>query len=307
MALAIGSAIAISFAAPAASAWCRTTTTQDFVAPPGGNPCDTAGKPLFWSSKCLSFDVQRDASPAQVDLATARATMQAAFDSWTSADCPVDPVTCVGSPHTGLHPSISVRDLGPVTCDQVEYNQTLGNANMIVFRDGTWPHPDGDVTLALTTVTFSPDSGEIYDADMEINSNPKVNTVTTGDAHVVYDLQSIMTHESGHFLGLAHTQAQNTTSVMYARYKEGATFMRHLAEDDVCAICAAYDPKRSTVCEPTPRHGLALTCGGGDTGNTTKGGCHCALVGQDAGLSPYALSLSALALVVGLARRRKRG
>ncbi len=43
---------------------------------------------------------------------------------------------------------------------------------MITFHDGPWPYENtGAETLALTTVFFSPDTGEIYDANIELNSN----------------------------------------------------------------------------------------------------------------------------------------
>jgi len=69
----------------------------------------------------VSFSVQRDASPAQsIDLATARTLVKQAFDQWSTADCPVDPVACADGDATGKNPSITVSDLGPVSCDQVE-------------------------------------------------------------------------------------------------------------------------------------------------------------------------------------------
>ena len=290
-----------------ARAWCRTTTEEAFE-PTTDQPCSIAGSPLFWSSRCVGFSVQRDASPEQgIDLATTRALVKQAFDQWSSADCPADPVACADGDTTGLHPSISVTDLGPVSCDAVEYNQKSGNANIIMFRDAGWPHPDGDVTLALTTVTFAPDTGEIYDADMEINSDPKLNKITVGDEGVVYDLASILTHETGHFLGMAHTQPGNTASTMYTSYKQGATFMRDISHDDACGICAAYDPTRKTVCDAKPRRGLALGCFGSDEPDPTKGGCHCALVGDDrAGMGDVAFGGAGLVLAVGIARRRRR-
>ena len=288
-----------------ARAWCRTTTTQDFVGS-DAMPCDDAGKPLFWSSRCVGFSVQRDGSYAQsIDLALARSIALASFSQWANALCPADVDHCTGD--TGKHPSISIADVGPVSCNKPEYNQTSGNANVIMFRDSNWDHPDPEVTLALTTVTFSPDTGEIYDADMEINSDPKINQLTTGDDHVVYDLQSIMTHESGHFLGMAHTQPANTTATMYYRYKTGVTFMRHLSPDDMCGICAAYDPNRTTVCDPTPRRGLALSCQGADAPDTKKG-CHCGVVGGDDSflVDRCAMGFGALAFVLGALRRRRR-
>ena len=62
------------------------------------------------------------------------------------------------------------REGPPVDCDKHEYNQNAGNANIIIFRDDTWPYEGSGNTLALTTVTYNLDTGEIYDADMELNS-----------------------------------------------------------------------------------------------------------------------------------------
>jgi hypothetical protein len=307
--LAVGAALAIVAltASRRASAWCRTTTEEDFEPTPD-QPCSVNGSPLFWSSRCVGFTVQRDASPEQgIDLATTRALVKQAFEQWSTADCPADPVTCADGDATGTHPSITVSDEGPVSCDKVEYNQKSGNANIIMFVDRDWPHPDADLTLALTTVTFAPDTGEIYDADMEINSDPTINRLTVGDDKVVYDLQSILTHETGHFLGMAHTQPGNTAATMYTRYKTGATFMRDLSRDDTCGICAAYDPTRKTVCNATPRRGLALGCHGNDQPDSSKGGCHCALVGDDrAGMGDVAFGGAVSMLAIGIARRSRR-
>ena len=299
-------ASAIFAEARTAHAWCRTTTEEDFKPTPE-QPCSVTGSPLFWSSRCVGFSVQRDASPEQgIDLTAARAIVKQAFEQWSSAVCPVDPVTCAEGDTTDLHPSIAVSDLGPVSCDGVEYNQKSGNANIIMFRDAGWPHADPELTLALTTVTFSPDSGEIYDADIEINSDPRNNRITTGDDKVAYDLASILTHETGHFLGMAHTQPGNMSSTMYTTYVFGATYMRDLSRDDTCGICAAYDPTRTTVCNPTPRRGLALSCFGGDALDVKKGGCNCALVGDDRGMGAVAIGLAGMALSIGIARRRLR-
>ena len=63
--------------------------------------------------------------------------------------------------------------------------------------------------MALTTVTFNPKTGEIYDADMELNSAD--NPITVGDQEIVFDLHSIVQHESGHTLGLAHSAFDSDT------------------------------------------------------------------------------------------------
>jgi hypothetical protein len=71
-------------------------------------------------------------------------------------------------------------------------------------------------------------------------------------------------------------------------------------------MCAAYPPSRAASCDPTPRRGLALDCGGGDPETVTKGGCHCAVLGGKASGLDVALGAFAVALVIGVVRRRKR-
>ena len=299
-AVAVAATLAIFLAASPARAFCRTTTTEDFV-PSAAKPCDDGGKPIQWPSKCVGYSVQKDAS-VQVDLATARRVIRQAFDTWsTAADCATCPGMGAGAP------SITLVEQGTVACNKAEYNQDSGNTNVITFVDGTWPHPVGDVTLALTTVTFSVGSGEIFDADIEVNSNPAVNKLTVDDptGKALYDLPSILQHETGHFLGLAHTQPTNTDATMGARYKMGDSYMRTLAVDDVCGICTVYPTGRSAVCEPTPHGGLVGECGGGPSQTTSKG-CHCALVGAGpVGLGDVAIGFGSIALVVGLERRRR--
>lgn len=306
--------IAILGSARTASAWCRTTTTQGFV-PTTSKPCDDQGQPLYWASKCIGFSVQRDAS-RYIDLTKARLLTQRAFDAWKAVKCPADPVSCTGAFDQGS-PSIEVRDLGPVSCDCVEYNGKVGNANAIVFRDSGWvecdgaPKDDADTTLALTTVTFNTETGEIYDADMEVNTSNNPITIEDPPGRIFYDFHSIMTHEAGHFLGLAHTNLRQPadktqTPTMFARYEQKEIYMRDPAQDDVCAICAAYPPNRPALCDTTPRRGLALECGGGDPETTKKGGCQCALLGGPASGLDAAIATGALALVLGLAARRWR-
>ncbi len=307
--LLVASAAALAIAAlpRRASAWCRTTTTQGFEPTPD-EPCDATGKPLYWASRCVGFSVQRDASAAaRIDLATARDITQQAFDAWSKVECPADPVSCTG-PFDRGHPAIVVQDSGPVACNCVEYNGKTGNANVIVFRDAGWAEcdgtakPDADTTLALTTVTYNTETGEIYDADMEVNTAE--NAITIADTgRVVYDFQSIMTHEAGHFLGLAHTQPVHDAATMFARYDKGQTFMRDPSTDDVCGICAAYPPTRASICDATPRRGLALECGGGDPATDTKASCGCTVPGEGGRGAHVVAGAAAVALSLGLARR----
>jgi hypothetical protein len=254
--------LAVALAPGEAAAFCRTTTVP--VAPnfqPSREKCWDQGNPLFWKNACISYDLHR-ASSKQVSYDDAADHVTRAFTRWTGASCPT-------KGEFTSRVSIDVRDFGPVECGAVKYNQDFGNQNVIVFRDDKWDKNDSSNTLALTTVTFNPDTGEIYDADMEVNTHEHPVTVRDPVPATGYDFASIMTHETGHFLGLAHSGEPRAT--MYANYQPGATAMRNLTQDDIAGICTVYRPDGSRavlagkqtkgdVCDPTPRHGFAREC-----------------------------------------------
>lgn len=163
---------------------------------------------------------------------------------------------------------MSVEVLGPIACGQRGFNEDKGNANIVLFRDDSWPYSGAGSVLALTTVTFNTKTGVISDADMEINAASPDKVLTTSDSDVQIDLQSILTHEAGHFLGLAHTLVQDAT--MFSDYKPGSTTLRDLDEDDRAGLCAAYPPGRAGLgsCDPkaaTPSSaGFSALCSGDD-------------------------------------------
>ena len=282
-------AVAVCLAAPGIGwTYCRTSVcqaafTSTLCTPPSAQDC---GIPLFWPHPCTSFSVQRDGS-VQLPWDAIDAVARSAFDAWTHADC-----------GGGTTPAMEVVDLGPVSCSAREYNQSGGNANAIVFRDDEWPYTGQGNTLALTTVTFHLDTGEIYDADMEVNGAG--TTLTIGDADVQYDLQSILTHEAGHFLGLAHSPVPDST--MTITYLPGDTSLRDLAPDDVAAICAVYPPAPAVACDPTPRHGYQDGCGAAPA----EEGCTTSSVGP-APWSLRGIGATCLVALAWLIRRRRRG
>ena len=280
---------------PDFASWCASQTPPD-------KPI-----PIWWRNACVSYDLQQNASQ-QAPYATADTMFAAAFGKWTSLDC-AGPAGPGGSSRV----SIDVRDLGPVACDQVQYNQTQGNQHVIIFHDHSWPHDDQLNTLGLTTITYDPDTGEIYDADMEINATVPLalrDPVPTGS----YDLQSIITHECGHFLGMAHSGDMNAT--MYAFYTMGATSMRTLTADDIGGLCSIYPPSGERAvdpsvaagggvgqdaCDPTPRHGFSAQCASG-----ASGGCDATGGGGSRDRDGLALTILAVSAWGG-ARRRRRG
>lgn len=275
----------------AASAYCRTASCDGFTgarcSPAAATDC---GTPLFWGSPCISFDLQQDAS-ARVSLSAATAVFQQAFATWTTAACPA-----------GATARIELIDMGPVACNRHEYNQQQGNANIIMFRDESWPHAGQSSILALTTVTFNLDTGEIYDADMELNSSQ--NAFTTGYAGVAVDLLSVATHEAGHFLGLAHSPLPDAT--MFADYKQQSISLRTLETDDREALCAVYPPGDAipATCDPTPRHGFSGTCAS-ETPPSSSGNS-CQMTAAASTSAPRDVALLALVAAAALGARRRR-
>jgi hypothetical protein len=276
-----------------ASAFCRTTTCDPMDPKQNcikdGTNCITSGRPLFWESLCVSFGVQQDGSPLRnIPFDVAIEVVSDGFLAWINADC-----------GGGARPSLLMATQGKIICDQQDYNSDGPNANIWVFRDEEWPHPNlGDHTLALTTVTFNIDTGEIFDADVEINS--KDNDLTISETAVRADLPSIVTHEAGHFLGLSHSAVE--TATMFKTYTPGTITLRTLDPDDVDGICAAFPPERSTPTESCePRHGFSSEC---VASAPETEGCRCMAPGRSR--QSGAATAGALALLAFAARRRRR-
>src|SRR5262249_39572717 len=142
------------------------------------------------------------------------------------------------------------------TCHTAEYDPNAMNANILLFQDDKWTFDGLDDTIAKTTVSFDPATGTINDADIQLNY--AYNDLTIGDGHVVYDLESVLTHEIGHFLGFDHSSDPDAT--MFASYDEGTIGQRTLAPDDIAAVCAAYPASRPVRCDPTPHGGFSPLC-----------------------------------------------
>ena len=288
-----------------ASAFCRTTTAS---LPPSYRPtmgCYTQGIVLYWKNACIGYSVQEDAAP-KISLAEATRIIDASFATWSASRC--------GS---GAQVGITSKNLGPVACSTVKYDQSAGNQNVIMFRSDSWPYNDANNTLGLTTVTFNADTGEIYDADMEINAAQ--SNLTTSDPVPAngFDLQSVVTHEVGHFFGLAHATAP--TSTMYAAYRPGTSSLRVLSSDDTDGLCTIYPSTTQRLaqdgvvaagpCDPTPRRGFSTSCDGTDVlppPTVDDGGCAASPTAPSR-TPPWLVAFGLLALLGGrLARGPRR-
>jgi MYXO-CTERM domain-containing protein len=260
-------AVALLASVPApAAAYCRLTTGM----PRPGQTCSEKGEALRWERQCLSYStVVRDTEqPPFVDVEQAIAE---SFQSWLEVECDGAPLPLEIAP-TAEH----------ATCDVPQHNHPQGNANAILFVNDWQERDYPPDAFGLTLVWHDPQTGTILDADMAINETMGELTLCPLDdcpADAV-DVQNVVTHEAGHFLGLGHSFSR--TSAMFFEARTGEVRKRFLSDDDsagVCEIYGALEPAACTDADFTPRGGFRASCvleddgcRVGRTGESSKGG-----------------------------------
>lgn len=123
------------------------------------------------------------------------------------------------------------------------------NENVVSYVEN-WPDSlAGSDVVALTSVVYAIDSGEILDADIRMNADhfKWQNITQKGADFAVVDVQNIMTHEVGHFLGLEHSTDGNyrgqhsaQEATMFANTYPNETKRRVLDADDKAGVRAIY-------------------------------------------------------------------
>lgn len=162
-----------------------------------------------------------------------------------------------------------------------------------------WPDADS-VTIALTTTTFNVATGRILDADVELNGVSQHFTTAVGprctvsfDNCVSTDIQSAMTHEFGHSLGLDHTTYPGSVMNPTAGTAAQQIAKRVIDPGSSSFICQVY-PKGA------PSRDCVIDAVSSDLGITHSGGCTSA-----AGVSWISFApLAILLLLLCGARRR---
>jgi hypothetical protein len=294
--------LSIGLALPAA-AYCRLTTESPSSGEGPQTACTEEGLYLVWKQQCISYTLvpHPDLLTDRMPLHAVRDTIDASFGSWSALRC-----------LNNVQPMVLGQTVELGECSYAEYNRFGPNANTIAFaRD--WESRGRDFVpeaYALTLVWHNPDTGEILDADIQINMNKGQLAICEEDAcgSDQIDLQNVLTHEAGHFLGLAHSMEM--TATMYGDAPLGETDKRQLETDDVDGLCVSYSALPAPECIPAdfaPRRGFSPLCAQPMESSTclVRGPVSGGQAGRLDALAPY-IGVLVLIALAGRARGRRR-
>jgi hypothetical protein len=176
-------------------------------------------------SQPINWLINPSRSSAITGSTSVTTVIQAAFATWTTA------------PDTNLSVISS-----PGTSTITDANNVPNGTNLVCFVCTGVDFSASDGTLALTT-TFSNGSGVISQADIYFNPSPKTlcfvtdaqssGCPTKGDS--AQDLQTVATHEIGHFFGLDHSGVVRAIMFPFA-----PSLLTTLSYDDLAGISTSY-------------------------------------------------------------------
>lgn len=281
-----------------------------------------AGALSHWEAPCVTIEISLGAPPPVSDSQGYFEAASAAGATWSQAA--LDGVNRCSNVIFTVAQTPDVAGLVGM-----DYH------NRMIFRQAEWcrdpPPTDPNEpscydasALAITTVFQLKTSGEILDADMEINAKnydwgDYVTHPEQFTPSKTHDFQGAVTHELGHVIGLQHTcfspsqpgevrpvdnkgnpvpdcsldnPPSITQATMYVSVGDynAEVGLRSLSPDDVQGACDIYPFTSNFVCVP-PSH----------SSGSSSGGC---TFSAQPGVGSIACALALLALALVVRRRR---
>lgn len=172
--------------------------------------------PIVWQDRTVAITVQQDGSADVADGSDLQA-IQAAMVVWSQVPCT----------------DFTYENGGTTT----SRDDAADGVNLIAFRESSWPGGANGAVAFTTRRRDMAASPEVWqEADILLNG-VDFSWSTDGDVHS-FDVQSVVTHELGHALGLDHSALPEAT--MYFGTRRGVTYARTLHADDVTGLCWLY-------------------------------------------------------------------
>lgn len=214
----------------------------------------------------------RASNPAGIALSQVEAATTAAFQTWENVACAYPDFQYLGYSSTAAIPDVrsttdafNVSTIWVTSSADPYYNTALAGGNS----------PSGSVPLTY--------AGYLYQCDIFINAVAFRWTTLAGTnpRDNFRDLQTALTHEVGHCMGLGDAYAPNS-AVMYPEFPAGQT-KRVLDAQDVTQLCS-YLPEDGAVgspCSDSDPCTNGLACIPYNSGNVSYKYCSKGCTGND--------------------------
>ena len=196
------------------------------------------GKTLNWSSNTISYNIHTAGSDDISDNSHIPA-IEHAFQSWSD---------------------VSGSNINLVRGADTASGSTGGSGHTITFDEtnSSGFFPSGSGIVAITPINYMLADGRITDADILFNGNQF--SFSTDQTPGTFDVQDILAHEVGHFIGLDHSPVVSGT--MWPYVSQTQWLHRSLSQDDEAgAIAVATGSGQTkvtgTIRKPGSTSGLA--------------------------------------------------
>jgi hypothetical protein len=236
----------------------RVTQPTRGVATPGMKPAAKGGH-VRWHTDAIDVVVDKSFT----DLAGPK-VYGAAVDAWRATGAAL--------------PSVSSKS-GKER--QIGYKSKGENENVVVYAPTGWAKANG--ALAITVLTYEEESGRIVDADVLLNGGGRyfalfdsdqssgdpisidgsgtassgTGTATTSKT-AKFDVQSVLTHELGHFFGLGEDY-DDVKATMYVSTRHGEIHKRLVSRGEGAVMTTLYTDDVAAGDDPAQARG---GCGG---------------------------------------------